>query len=113
MTDQKERKKQATVERDAYGRFAPGSSGNPNGRPAVPPAIREAAKEYSWEAIDLLAEVIRDPEETSAARILAAKQLLKVSGYNLPAEVSGIRNLSDATLGRLLDQAISAAQSRP
>ena len=53
-----------------------GPSPNPAGRPAVLADLREAARGYSQEALETLANVMRDPEAPPAARVAAARELL-------------------------------------
>lgn len=53
-----------------------GSSPNPAGRPAVLRDLRERARGYGPEALQMLATVMRDPDAGPAARVAAAKELL-------------------------------------
>ena len=63
--------------RDDKGRWIKGAaSPNPGGRPAVMGNLREAAREYSQEALETLASVMRDPEAPPAARVASARELL-------------------------------------
>ena len=57
--------------RDDKGRWVKGAaSPNPGGRPAVLGELREAARGYSQEALEVLASVMRNPEAPPAARDL-------------------------------------------
>jgi hypothetical protein len=65
--------------------FRPGTSGNPNGRPRRPETIetrkifigaRAAAREHTQDAIDTLAQIMKDQKAPGQARISAAQALL-------------------------------------
>jgi hypothetical protein len=114
MTTKKAKSRKRTAEksdpgiRDERGRFKPGFSGYPPGRPPVPPEVREAARALGPEAIERLAHWMRSNDPT--ASIPAAKLLLE-RGYgksvqpiagggslvniNLPSPGSTITNSSD------------------
>ena len=63
--------------RDDKGRWVKGAaSPNPGGRPAILGELREAARGYSQEALEVLASVMRDTEAPPAARVTAARELL-------------------------------------
>jgi hypothetical protein len=50
-------------------RFPPGVSGNPAGRPPVPTserAMRELARSYTPEALEVLAKIMRSAEDAGA-----------------------------------------------
>ena len=57
------------------GRWRPGQSGNPGGRPAGVTEVREFALRYGVEAIECLVKEMREGD-TSHARIAAAKAIL-------------------------------------
>ena len=56
--------------------FVPGQSGNPGGRPAISPEVKQAAREYSIEAIETLAAIMRNTEARDADRIKSSEVLL-------------------------------------
>jgi hypothetical protein len=60
--------------RDAQGRYLPGRSANPGGRPAKVGEVRAAAGEHSLEAIMVLAREMRSDDPM--VRIAAAKAIL-------------------------------------
>lgn len=63
-----------------------GQSGNPAGpRPKVPPEVKEAARAYTGEAIQTLAEVMQDRGQPGSARVAAAETLLS-RGWGKPAQ---------------------------
>src|SRR2546430_489910 len=65
--------------------FRPGQSGNPNGRPRVLTDVQNAAREHSSEAIETLAQIMRNPKAPAAARTSAACALLD-RGYGKPSQ---------------------------
>ena len=49
---------EAVIERDAKGRFMPGSHGNPGGRPKGNPAVKELLKQHSIDAAEKVVELL-------------------------------------------------------
>ena len=69
--------KQTKTKREAPSTaFQPGQSGDPGGRPKLPPEVKEMAKAYTAEAIQTLAEVMRNESAPPGARVTAAEKLL-------------------------------------
>jgi hypothetical protein len=68
--------------RDKNGRFLPGISGNPGGRPPEVGDVRELAREYTEEAVATLVDLMRHAR-SDAARGAAAQALLD-RGYGNP-----------------------------
>jgi len=99
-------------ERDQFGRFRPGFSGNGAGRPIVLADVVAAAKERSLRAVAVLAEIMEDPGQHPYARSRAASSLLAIAfgkaGVSAvePVEVAaavveavgGVARLSDGEL---------------
>jgi hypothetical protein len=57
-------------------RFKPGQSGNPSGRPAAIREVERLAREHSADAIDALAQIMRNSKSPPSARVSAAETLL-------------------------------------
>lgn len=53
-----------------------GASGNPKGRPKIPREVLESARALSMEALETLADVMRDTKATASARVTAAQTIL-------------------------------------
>ena len=70
--------------RHTNGRWAPGQSGNPGGRPGGVAAVRELARNHTAEAIECLLKEMRKGD-TSHARIAAANALLD-RGWGRPTQ---------------------------
>ena len=63
------------LNRTKSGQFAPGSSGNPGGRPKDEARVAELARSYTSEAIDTLVELMRHGKD-ERVRGTAAQALL-------------------------------------
>jgi len=88
-------------ERAASGRFLPGVSGNPAGRPVVLAEVVEAARRHSLDAVAVLAEIMNDKTVHPYARARAAIEikLIAFSGKGPAPPADGdVRTLSDAEL---------------
>lgn len=60
-----------------------GQSGNPSGRPRADAALRDAAREYTQEALDVLAGCLKS--KSAAIKIKAARELLD-RGWGKPRQ---------------------------
>ena len=58
------------------GRFQPGQSGNPGGRPREVGHVRELARQRTEKAVETLETIMEDPKAPAAARVTAAQALL-------------------------------------
>lgn len=78
-------------ERDEQGRFLPGQSGNPGGRPRTPASVRESFRECTELALTTLKQVMQDVEAPPSSRVKAAEVTLAY-GWGRPTqpfEISG------------------------
>jgi hypothetical protein len=118
MTDTSERSIQTEPSEPANrpasgkGRFAPGISGNPSGRPKVEGEVRDLARRYTKRASRRLAELIKSPNERVA--VVAATALLD-RGWGRPAQVlTGAEgaplNLVVGLMSGPIDDALPASQ---
>lgn len=67
------------AERDAKGRFVKGNTASP-GRPKLPDEFKARAKTYADEALDRLAEIMRDAT-AKHSDVIRACELLLERGY--------------------------------
>ena len=67
------------------GRFKPGESGNPGGRPKEYAEVRELARKHTVEAIDKIVEIM-NAKKSSGNTVLAAACALLDRGYGKPAQ---------------------------
>ena len=58
------------------GRFQPGQSGNPGGRPREVGHVRELARQRTEKAVETLATIMEDTKAPASARVTAAQALL-------------------------------------
>jgi hypothetical protein len=96
-----------------YGRFTPGVSGNPGGKPKKIREVAAAARERTMEAIETLTEIMRDAKATASARVSAADILLERGWGKAPQTIElrrddDFRNLTDDEL-----TAIAAGDALP
>lgn len=91
--------------------WKPGQSGNPNGRPKIVGEIRDIARQHTAEAMNALAQIVKDKKAPQSARVAAATQLLD-RGYGKPtqhieANVNLLERMTDDDR-RALEQGIDA-----
>jgi hypothetical protein len=67
--------------------FEPGKSGNPGGRPRILANVQEAARQYTAEAMETLAIIMRDTKAPPATRVAAANSLLDRGWGRAPASL--------------------------
>ena len=63
--------------------FLPGQSGNPSGRPKTDPRVRDAAREYTEQAIAVLGEALADEDKRIAIK---AAEVILDRGWGKPAQ---------------------------
>lgn len=76
------------------GGFKPGKSGNPSGRPKSNDVIVALAQACTVEAIETLAQIMRDESKPTAARVSAATALLD-RGYGKPTQALSLAGNED------------------
>lgn len=74
--------------------FVKGQSGNPSGRPAMPPEIRKMLYSAAPDALQLLMDTVADESTPKPLRIDCAKTLLD-RAYGKPAQAVSV----DASVG--------------
>jgi hypothetical protein len=99
------------IQRKLPGRpFEPGKSGNPGGRPRILANVQEAARQYTAEAMETLANIMRDTKAPPATRVAAANSLLDRGWGRAPASLSLSREDADATSERIVEAFAAAAR---
>lgn len=113
MTDEKQ-----AIERVGRGRYAPGQSGNPGGRAAVPAEIKEMLGRLTPRAVEIMAETLEcdDPK----LRFQAAQEVLnrslgkpvqaldvKATVDNGQAHLEALRSLVALAASRQIDEALT------
>ena len=83
------------AERDSKGRFVKGNTASP-GRPKLSDEFKSRAKTYADEALDRLAEIMRDAS-TKHSDVIRACELLLDRGYG---KVTPIEDKNDDDNGR-------------
>ena len=92
--------------------FVKGQTGNPGGRPKAEVDVVAIARRNGPEAIQMLAEIMRNPKASESARVSAANSLLD-RGFGKPVQkIDGDltlrRPLVEMTDDELLELAVSA-----
>ena len=85
----------APANRTETGRFVPGQSGNPSGRPKRDEDLAALARTYSEDAIAALVSIVNDPKANASARISAANSLLD-RGHGKPPQAVAIKTESNS-----------------
>ena len=65
--------------------FEPGNNANPGGRPKLPPELKDALRSISPKAVEILTEIMENPESQPATRIRAAEIILN-RAYGMPLQ---------------------------
>lgn len=93
--------KKTTENRIGKGKPGPG---RPKGTPNKATAdIRSLAQKYGEEALDILAEIMRDKQRPAAARVSAAKELLDRGYGKTPQPIAvNTANIADV-FGKLIE----------
>ena len=69
--------------------WKPGQSGNPGGRPKMPPELKEKLREASAEAFDVMIEIARNKSAKPADRIRASEILVERYYGKSPQPICG------------------------
>ena len=75
--------------RDGAGRFRPGSSGNPKGRPKLPKEVKEMFKAATADAAQLLIDTMNDPDADLKLRIDCAEKVIERVYGKPPQPIDG------------------------
>src|SRR5918993_3158179 len=88
--------------------FKPGESGNPRGRPKRDAEVAEMARVHTAEALETLAEVMRDAKAPASARVMAANAILDRGHGKAPMHLTTERLdlMTDAELNRMLKDSL-------
>ena len=93
--------------RDKHGRFLPGASGNPSGRPRGAYALREQVREITPDVVKELFAIVRNDTKPTGGRVQAATVLLD-RGFGRPPRAQPtpvteeVSKLSDAELVEMI-----------
>ena len=82
-----------TVVRHQGGKFAPGISANPGGRPKYAAEVRELAQKRSKEAMQLVYGIMVDESQKTSDRLAAIRVILTAAGAMIQVrETSGVKS---------------------
>jgi hypothetical protein len=92
--------------------FQKGQSGNPGGRPKVVGEVQDLARQYSTEAIETLANIMRDKKAPPAARAMASNSILD-RGFGKPPQTLHA-NIANRPINDMTDaELLAIASSEP
>lgn len=95
-----EKDKKATAGRDPVtGRFVKGYGGG--GRKALPEDLKEAFREVSWDALDVLKKILKDEDAKHSDRIKCAEIILD-RGYGKPVQAVDLEHSAGGEVGVVL-----------
>ncbi len=69
--------------------FKPGVSGNPSGRPKIPQEVKDAFREHTMDAKNVLVEIMMDQSQKGGDRVRAAETVLN-RGWGTPEQAVSI-----------------------
>lgn len=80
--------------------FPKGVSGNPSGRPKIPSEVKELAKQYTVEAIEMAAKWMR--QEVYPMASIAGIETILNRGHGRPVQTTNLRKIT--CIGDLTDE---------
>lgn len=87
------------------GRWKPGESGNPSGRPKIDPDLVAACRALTLNAVEVLKAVMTDDHATPSSRVSAAEAILDRAWGKAPqSTVNESRVTIDAAVKVMLDE---------
>ncbi len=89
-----------------------GVSGNPSGRPPVVAEVRDAAREHTANAVEVLARIMNDETAPHAARVSAANALLDRGHGRAVATVNANIGTGDP-IAAMMDAIAGRSRSMP
>lgn len=90
--------------------FEKGQSGNPGGRPKEDSEVKALARQYGREAVEKLADLMRNADDRTAA---AAANALLDRGFGKPAQVIAGDAENPIAIREILIRAVDATANRP
>lgn len=89
------------------GKFKPGESGNPGGRPKVSQEVKDLARRHTEDAMQALIDIATDSKSPPSSRVAAAQALLDrgwgKATQHVEAKVGPLDNLSADEQRHLLE----------
>lgn len=95
--------------------FERGKSGNPGGRPKMRLAdgrtVTDLARDFTKEAVDTLAKIMRDKTAPASARVMAADKILNRGWGQAPQTIALTDDREPRDLSGLTDEQLEALET--